>query len=93
MEKIGKALERRGASFVWAGRGHTSKGETPVQVERFRVLVPVVRRAGNYLPVRIEAEIFRILSSDFRGGSSTGCKPRADNRLFRGEKGVLPERG
>ena len=47
MEKIGKALERRGASFVWAGRGHTSKGETPVQVERFRELVPRCQAGGK----------------------------------------------
>ena len=48
MEKIGKALERRGASFVWAGRGHTSKGKTPVQVERFRVLVPRCQAGGKF---------------------------------------------
>ena len=47
MEKIGKALERRGASFVWAGRGYTSKGETPVQVERFRELVPRCQAGGK----------------------------------------------
>jgi len=47
MEKIGKALERRGASFVWAGRGHTSKGETPVQLERFRELVPRCQAGGK----------------------------------------------
>lgn len=29
MEKIEKAMERRGASIVWAGRGYTLKGETP----------------------------------------------------------------
>jgi len=26
MEKIEKAMERRGASIVWAGRGYTLKG-------------------------------------------------------------------
>ena len=47
MEKIEKAMERRGASIVWAGRGYTSKGETPAQLERFRELVPRCQAGGK----------------------------------------------
>jgi len=36
MEIIEKAMERRGASIVWAGRGYTLKGETPVRLERIQ---------------------------------------------------------
>jgi len=48
MEKMEKAMERRGASIVWAGRGYTLKGETPVQLERFRELVPRCQAGGKF---------------------------------------------
>jgi len=36
MEIIEKAMERRGASIVWAGRGYMLKGETPCGWRGFR---------------------------------------------------------
>ena len=47
MEKIEKAMERRGASIVWAGRGYMLKGETPVRLEKFRELAPRCQAGGK----------------------------------------------